>query len=111
MKDYKNIITRKKFDNFGDIEANNEANYLLTTIKKNNIEIEQKEFLKQNKKYKDQKTKFFHEFSDIFYKEIYDFLNNDKGERYPKKLEEEIDKSDMNRKKTLDAKNMAFQRS
>ena len=37
----------KIFDNFGDIEAND----ILTTIKKNNTEIEQKEFLKQNKKY------------------------------------------------------------
>ena len=82
--------------------------FILTTIKKNNIEIEQKEFLKQNKKYKYPKQDSSHELSKVFYEEIYDLLNSDKGERYSKRLEEEIDNSDMNWKKTLDTKKHGF---
>ena len=55
-----------------------------------------------------QKQDSSHEPSEVFYEEIYDFLNNDKGERYPKKLEQEIDKSDMNLKKTLNTKKHVF---
>ena len=69
----------KIFDHFGDIEAKCEENDILTTIKKNNIEIEQKEFLKQNKKYKYPKQDSSHELSEVFNEEIYDFFNNDKG--------------------------------
>ena len=50
-KKYENIEI-KIFDNFGDIEAKYETNDTLTTIKKDNIDIEQNEFIKQNKKYK-----------------------------------------------------------
>ena len=70
-----------------------------------------KKFLKQNKKYKYPKQDSSHKLLEVFYEEIYDFLNNDKGERYPKRLEEEIYKSDMNWKRLRILKYMAFQRS
>ena len=73
----------KIFDNFDDIEAKFETTDILTMIKKNNIQIEKK-FLKQNKKYKYSNKDSSHKLSEVFYVEIYDFLNNDKGERYPK---------------------------
>ena len=59
------------------------------------IKIDKTE-IEQNKKYKFLKQNSFYQLSEVFYEEIFDFLNNDKGERYPKRLEEEIDKLDIN---------------
>ena len=57
----------KIFDHFCDIETKCEANDILITIKKNNFENEQKDFLKQNKKYKYPKLDSFHELSEVVY--------------------------------------------
>ena len=44
---------------------------MLTKIKKDSIEIEQKEFLKQNKKYKFSKQDSSYKLSVEFYKDIF----------------------------------------
>ena len=92
------------------IEAKYGTNDVLSKIKNDNNEIKKRKLLKQNKNLI-YKRRFSMSFQKYLWRNLWFSKTNDKIERNLKILEEEIDKSDINWKRTLDTKKCSFLRS
>ena len=80
---------------------------------KHNIKMDNQQFVKENQKINNfPKNSAAHNLSGYYYyQEIFDFLTKKPGERYPKRLMEEIDKKKENWRNILEDKKKEFQKN
>ena len=83
-----------KFYSMEDLKHSNNDNDLIPNIIKDRKEVKSDEFVKENQMINIYpKNSSAHNLANEYYQEIYDYLTKKPGERYPKRLEKEIDKN------------------